>query len=440
MKKWRFFIGIILFSCRMSFSQTTTIYGALSIYTPCNNGVNPNGCGNSPNYCNEASFYTFLPGTNSAACGTTQYNYNCGNNSGTSPYGSGSKDGYHYSMYSSVLIPSGCTATVLAEYGESMNYAALNSGGQDCANAGMDAGGTDILGISTGYTSSPLAANWLGAIPSLPTTNIGTCAAGTSGLNGATLNSSGGSGCYVSGGSGNADVTCTLSGQTNVSVTMWAASNRGDEILTYTITGVGATCSNIGVIVLPIQLIAFMAYKTVDNDIIINWATATEVNNSYFMVEYSLDAKTFFPYKEIKGAGSSMATKNYSCPFMVDIGKETPYFRLKQVDFNGNFKYSQVIMLGTSYGALKNKNLNLTAYYSADNDGIVTKFHLDYSQQVNVSLYDVTGTKIQDTNSQLYSQGDNEVLLNAPDKAGIYLLVYQAEDGLTIHKKIMILK
>jgi hypothetical protein len=434
MKKLSLFIWGLLFACNISFAQVTTITGALSIYNVCTNGVNSNGCGNSPNPCNLAGNYTFLTGTNSTACGLTQYDYNCGNNSGTSPYGSGNKDGYHYSMYSSVLIPSGCVATVVAEYGAPMNVGSLNSATEDCANAGMDAGGTDILGISTGYASSPLAANWLGAIPSLPSTNIGTCAAGTAGVNGATLNNSS-SGCWVTGGGGNSDVICTLVGQTNISVTMWAGANRSDEILTYTITGTGAACSDIGIVVLPIQLIGFAAYQTTNADIMIDWATATETNNAYFMLEYSLDAKNFIPYKEIKGAGNSNTTKKYSCPFTLDINNETPYFRLKQVDYNGRYKYSQIIMLGTSAGSLK--TTELISYYNADNTSIISKVKLDAPAQVSFSLYNTSGQEIYSSINQ-FAEGDNQFLIPAPEVGGVYILVYQNGSSAPVHKKVMV--
>jgi len=187
--------------------------------------------------------------------------------------------------------------------------------------------------------------------------------------------------------------------------------------------------------VLPVSLLDFTANKTTNN-ISLKWATVVENNNNYFEVEYSLDAVNFIPYTQVKGAGSSESRKDYTCAFTENIGNNTPYFRLKQVDFNGNFVYSNVIMLDNSS---LNKS-DLVAYYNTDKDKIVTRFNLDLPQLVNVSLYNVAGAKIQETSPILYSGGDNEILLNTPDKAGIYLLVYQAGDGLAIYKKIVVVK
>ena len=313
-------------------------------------------------------------------------------------------------------ITAGCTYTAQAEF---------RARGASCPDAAMDAGDQVHISGSGGTLVSQYAT----------LNSPGACggsgiAAGMNNYVTADLNT----GC------GNADGFVQLVytappaaiGQITISYT----SNRSDEILTYTFTANSALC---GIIVLPIELMGFYAYK-VGEAIKLNWATATETNNAYFMVEYSLDGANFIPYTEVKGAGNSYAEKDYTCIFTENIGNKTPYFRLKQVDYNGNYHYSSVITLGSFIGSLTVQPSTVKAYYNADNDGIVTKFHLDYPQQVNVSLYDVTGAKIQDTNAQLYNQGDNEVLLNAPDKAGIYLLVYQAADGLTIHKKIVVSK
>jgi len=226
----------------------------------------------------------------------------------------------------------------------------------------------------------------------------------------------------------------------------WASSNDGDGI-TFSGGAAGTTSttatSNSGnsagncdlPIVLPIQLISFTASKTTEGTQL-NWATISETNNDYFEVEYAFDAINFTPYTKVKGAGNSHSKKNYTSVFNQNVSNNNIYFRLKQVDFNGNYKYSDVITLG-NYPLSKS---DLITYYNIDKDKIVIHFNLDFPQQVNISLYDLAGVKIQETSPMPYSEGDNEVLLNAPDKIGIYLMVYQANDGLAIHKKIMVSK
>src|SRR6185437_13335556 len=177
--------------------------------------------------------------------------------------------------------------------------------------------------------------------------------------------------------SGYAQLVYTSPAGATAQVTISYRSDRSDEILTYTFTANSSAC---GIIVLPIELMGFYASKTSDG-IKLNWATATETNNDYFMVEYSLDAGVFIPYTEVRGAGNSYSKREYTCMFTENIGNKTPYFRLKQVDYNGNYQYSSVITIGSFIGSLSSKSSKTVAYYDAENEKIVTKFHLDYPQQ-----------------------------------------------------------
>jgi hypothetical protein len=187
-------------------------------------------------------------------------------------------------------------------------------------------------------------------------------------------------------------------------------------------------------VVLPIQLLRFTAAKTNQN-IMLNWATITQVNNNYFEAEYSLDGKDFIPFYQVKGAGNSHDILEYTCPFNINIGDNTPYFRLKQVDFNGSFNYSNIITLDNN----KYAERSLTAYYNTDKDKIIGNFHLEYPQQVNISLYNVSGEEVSVINA-FYDEGDNQILLNIPLTAGIYFLVYQNATGVPVHKKIIVSK
>jgi hypothetical protein len=167
----------------------------------------------------------------------------------------------------------------------------------------------------------------------------------------------------------------------------------------------------------------------------LNWATITQVNNNYFEAEYSLDGKDFIPFYQVKGAGNSHDILEYTCPFNINIGDNTPYFRLKQVDFNGSFNYSNIITLDNN----KYAERSLTAYYNTDKDKIIGNFHLEYPQQVNISLYNVSGEEVSVINA-FYDEGDNQILLNIPLTAGIYFLVYQNATGVPVHKKIIVSK
>ena len=95
--------------------------------------------------------------------------------------------------------------------------------------------------------------------------------------------------------------------------------------------------------VLPVELINFEAIPLA-NEVKINWSTATEQNNDKFILERSRDGIYFETIKVIEGAGTTNDVQYYTSkdntPFNGQI-----FYRLKQVDFNGDFTYTDVIMV-----------------------------------------------------------------------------------------------
>jgi len=92
--------------------------------------------------------------------------------------------------------------------------------------------------------------------------------------------------------------------------------------------------------VLPIELVFFNTEKR-QATTYLTWATATELNNDFFQIERSPDGRDFEAIGEVDGAGTSYETLHYA------FTDEKPlsgwnYYRLKQVDFDGQFAYSPV--------------------------------------------------------------------------------------------------
>jgi len=92
---------------------------------------------------------------------------------------------------------------------------------------------------------------------------------------------------------------------------------------------------------LPIELLSFTADAT-DKDVILNWTTVSEINNHYFEVERSIDTKTSKSVGKLNGAVNSNTLLTYN---LIDENPETgtSYYRLKQVDYDGKFTYSEWI-------------------------------------------------------------------------------------------------
>ncbi|HCW07463.1 MAG TPA: hypothetical protein DGG95_08890, partial [Cytophagales bacterium] len=115
---------------------------------------------------------------------------------------------------------------------------------------------------------------------------------------------------------------------------MYGISHSGNAANVSPITDVWLT-------VTPIQLTSFLASAD-ESDIILNWSTASELNNDFFTIENSINGTSFKKIESVKGAGTTSEHHHYEYihknPF---IGKS--YYRLKQTDFNGKYSYSKII-------------------------------------------------------------------------------------------------
>ena len=106
---------------------------------------------------------------------------------------------------------------------------------------------------------------------------------------------------------------------------------------------------------LPVALLSFTASLTEENTVLLQWATATEINNDYFLIQRSKDGINWETIIQTDGAGNSSQLINYSAidgePF-----SGISFYRLVQVDFNENHKNSNSIIIEN------NEMNNLTIY------------------------------------------------------------------------------
>ena len=107
--------------------------------------------------------------------------------------------------------------------------------------------------------------------------------------------------------------------------------------------------------VLPIELSLFQA-KPFKNEVRLDWATSTEINNDYFNIERSEDGISFIQLTKIAGAGTSSEYKKYSY-IDIDPVQGRSYYRLKQTDYDGKFTYSDI--KSVVFGKQGNTNLQI---------------------------------------------------------------------------------
>ncbi|MFW6243399.1 MAG: hypothetical protein ACOC2W_04500, partial [bacterium] len=130
---------------------------------------------------------------------------------------------------------------------------------------------------------------------------------------------------------------------------------------------------------LPIELISFKSIEN-ENSIKLEWVTATEINNDYFVIEKSEDLKNWEVVSYVQGAGNSNTLLTYSIEDFNPI-QGVSYYRLTQHDFDGKFEvFNPISTYWNPYGNFKVKiydlmgNLIKEDYISSINNYIIPKF------------------------------------------------------------------
>ncbi len=120
---------------------------------------------------------------------------------------------------------------------------------------------------------------------------------------------------------------------------------------TSTAAQVATVWTNICSVVLPVELSKFEVEKK-DNQAHLTWTTQTEKNNKLFEIERSQDAEHFHKIGEMEGAGNSHNLLSYS--FKDDNpGKETIYYRLKQINTDNSYTYSGIVHASFTEGEIE---------------------------------------------------------------------------------------
>ena len=130
----------------------------------------------------------------------------------------------------------------------------------------------------------------------------------------------------------------SLSGATDFSIRICIQTTRDSETITINEVVVDVT--------LPTEVISFTTNKQ-DNGVALTWETASEVNNSHFILERSTDAIHFSSIGEIEGAGNSNQLNAYSF-FDKSPAPGINYYRLKQVDWGGEVETHQSLAVFTA--------------------------------------------------------------------------------------------
>jgi len=188
--------------------------------------------------------------------------------------------------------------------------------------------------------------------------------------------------------------------------------------------------------IIPVELSSFSA-SVVGSSVVLNWSTATELNNRDFEVQRKTDQTDWQTIATINGAGTSTEPRNYSYTDNSVQSNTKYYYRLRQNDFDGKFSFSQIIEVDIS--APKDFNLHQN-YPNPFNPSTNISFTLPNSSFVKLTIYNHIGEKVDELVNQTLNAGSYIYNWNAKNNAsGIYVAELQA-DGYKASIKMMLVK
>lgn len=178
---------------------------------------------------------------------------------------------------------------------------------------------------------------------------------------------------------------------------------------------------------LPVKLISFDA-EAKDTKVQLNWTTASESNNDYFLVQRSRDGKDFETIDRLEGVGNSSSLSEYDAldknPF---IGLS--YYRIKQVDYNGEYE------LYPAQSVNFRGRENIQVYPNPVRGDQIVK--ITGAQAIKkIKILDSRGRIIQSRQFQDNDRAAYELPLNQVNK-GVYFLEIMSATGIQ-QKKIVV--
>lgn len=187
--------------------------------------------------------------------------------------------------------------------------------------------------------------------------------------------------------------------------------------------------------IIPVELTSFTSYVN-DNNVALNWITATELNNAGFQIERKTPSTDWINIGYVQGNGTSTDANFYS--FVdTDVDYDIYNYRLKQIDYNGSFKYYE--LAETVEIGLLNNFLLAQNYPNPFNPTTIISWKSPVSTHQTIKIFDVLGNEVATLVDEFLPAGAYERKFSAEKlTSGIYIYSFQAGDFISSKKMILI--
>ncbi|MBK6990135.1 MAG: T9SS type A sorting domain-containing protein [Bacteroidetes bacterium] len=188
-------------------------------------------------------------------------------------------------------------------------------------------------------------------------------------------------------------------------------------------------CVPINASPLPIDLLSFTAVPKKDA-VKAEWCTASEINNDYFSLERSEDARSFESIATIEGKGNSTIKRDYSFLDRSPLAGLS-YYRLKQTDFDGQFSYSEIVPVkfnGSGFVVFPNPAYN----------NVTILVDQTREDKISVQLVDFSGRIVYLRTINFKAANSNKFELDVSTFArGIYRLICTSETATFVEPLVL---
>lgn len=181
-------------------------------------------------------------------------------------------------------------------------------------------------------------------------------------------------------------------------------------------------CSNVP---LPVELVHFSGMRK-DREVVLNWTTATELENNYFAVERSSGGQEWQAFDIVFGSGTTTSPTEYSSTDSAPF-EDITYYRLRQVDNDGSVNFSDVIAVDSE------QTMTLEIFPNPGKTFVTVRSERNYEQLI---VTDINGKEIL----SMHNLNEDQTNLDVADwKNGMYYVTLLSNFG-TQTERLTILK
>jgi hypothetical protein len=190
-----------------------------------------------------------------------------------------------------------------------------------------------------------------------------------------------------------------------------------------------------GSYIIPVELTSFSA-ALIDNKVILNWETATETNNMGFEIERKSGPAEFTKIGFVEGHSTTTEKQNYQfIDQMNDLKANSLTYRLKQIDYDGSYEYSQEVFVDNPTPMEFALRQN---YPNPYNPVTTITYSLPIKAKVELIIYNALGESIKQLVNEEKEAGKYSVKFDATNlPSGIYF--YKLQAGSFVETKKMVL-